>query len=41
MVMITVKEAMQRDVIKFKDVDTISYVANALREKEDKWSSNS
>ncbi|MGZ7069201.1 MAG: CBS domain-containing protein [Methanobacterium sp.] len=31
--MITVKEAMQRNVIKFKDVDTISYVANVLREK--------
>lgn len=34
MVMITVKEAMQKDVIKFKDVDTISYVANTLREKK-------
>ena len=33
MVMITVKEAMQKDVIKFKDVDTISYVANTLRER--------
>lgn len=32
--MITVKEAMQKDVIKFKDVDTISYVANVLREKK-------
>lgn len=32
--MIMVKEAMQRDVIKFKDVDTISYVANVLREKK-------
>lgn len=32
--MITVKEAMQRDVIKFKDVDTISYVAEVLREKK-------
>jgi CBS domain-containing protein len=32
--MITVENAMQRDVIKFKDVDTISYVANTLREKK-------
>lgn len=32
--MITVREAMQKDVIKFKDVDTISYVANVLREKK-------
>lgn len=32
--MITVKEAMQRNVIKFKDVDTISYVANVLRDKK-------
>lgn len=32
--MITVKDAMQKDVIKFKDVDTISYVANVLREKK-------
>ncbi|WP_414468654.1 CBS domain-containing protein [Methanobacterium sp. ACI-7] len=32
--MITVEEAMQKDVIKFKDVDTISYVANVLREKK-------
>lgn len=32
--MITVKEAMQRDVITFKDVDTISYVAEVLREKK-------
>lgn len=34
MIMITVKEAMQKDVIKFKDVATISYVANTLREKK-------
>jgi len=32
--MITVENAMQKDVIKFKDVDTISYVANVLREKK-------
>jgi len=32
--MIMVKEAMQSDVIKFKDVNTISYVANVLREKK-------
>jgi CBS domain-containing protein len=32
--MITVQEAMQKDVIKFKDVDTISYVAEVLREKK-------
>lgn len=32
--MITVEEAMQTDVIKFKDVDTISYVSNVLREKK-------
>ncbi len=32
--MITVEEAMEKNVIKFKDVDTISYVANVLREKK-------
>ncbi len=32
--MITVKEAMQRDVVTFKDVDTISYVAEVLRGKK-------
>lgn len=32
--MITVEEAMQTDVIKFKDVDTISYVSKVLREKK-------
>jgi len=32
--MITVKDAMQRDVIKFKDTDTISYVSEILREKK-------
>ncbi|MGB9936875.1 MAG: CBS domain-containing protein [Methanobacterium sp.] len=32
--MITVEEAMQKNVIKFKDVDTISYVSNVLREKK-------
>ncbi len=32
--MITVEEAMQKDVIKFKDVDTIRYVSSILREKK-------
>lgn len=32
--MITVEDAMQKDVIKFKDVDTIAYVAEVLREKK-------
>ena len=32
--MITVKDAMQKNVIKFKDTDTISYVAEVLREKK-------
>ncbi len=32
--MITVEEAMEKNVIKFKDTDTISYVANVLREKK-------
>jgi CBS domain-containing protein len=32
--MITVEEAMQKDVIKFKDVDTITYVSSVLREKK-------
>ncbi len=32
--MITVEEAMQENVIKFKDVDTITYVSSVLREKK-------
>ena len=32
--MITVKDAMQKKVIKFKDVDTISYVSSVLKEKK-------
>ncbi len=32
--MINVQDAMQKDVIKFKDVDTISYVAEVLRAKK-------
>ena len=32
--MITVEDAMQEDVIKFKDVDTIAYVTEVLREKK-------
>ena len=31
--MITVEDAMQQDVIKFKDVDTINYVSSVLRGK--------
>ncbi|MEN4018728.1 MAG: CBS domain-containing protein [Methanobacterium sp.] len=32
--MITVEDAMEKNVIKFKDVDTIAYVAEVLREKK-------
>jgi len=32
--MITVESAMEKNVIKFKDTDTISYVAEVLREKK-------
>jgi len=32
--MITVEDAMEKNVVKFKDVDTIAYVAEALREKK-------
>ncbi len=32
--MITVKDAMTKDIIKFKDTDTISYVAEVLRGKK-------
>lgn len=32
--MITVEDAMEKNVIKFKETDTISYVANILREKK-------
>lgn len=32
--MITVEDAMQKDVIKFKDVDTIDYVSSVLRGKK-------
>ena len=32
--MITVEDAMQEDVVKFKDVDTIAYVTEVLREKK-------
>ena len=32
--MITVEEAMEQNVIKFKDTDTISYVTEVLREKK-------
>jgi CBS domain-containing protein len=32
--MITVEDAMEENVIKFKDVDTIAYVAEVLREKK-------
>lgn len=32
--MILVRDAMERNVIKFKDVDTISYVAEVLRAKK-------
>ncbi len=32
--MITVEDAMQEDVVKFKDVDTIAYVTEILREKK-------
>ena len=32
--MITVEDAMEKNVIRFKDVDTISYVSSILREKK-------
>jgi len=32
--MITVEDTMEKNVIKFKDVDTIAYVAEVLREKK-------
>ncbi|MDI6723929.1 MAG: CBS domain-containing protein [Methanobacterium sp.] len=32
--MITVEDSMEKNVIKFKEKDTISYVANILREKK-------
>jgi CBS domain-containing protein len=32
--MITVEDAMEKNVIKFKDTDTISYVAEVLKEKK-------
>jgi len=32
--MITVEEAMEKNVIKFKEADTISYVSNVLRDKK-------
>jgi len=32
--MITVEDAMQEDVVKFKDVDTITYVSSVLRGKK-------
>lgn len=32
--MITVEDAMEKNVVKFREADTISYVANTLREKK-------